>query len=285
MIGIGQYNTLKALRLTPQGMYLGQEGEKETVLLPNRYLPEDLEVDQEVKVFIYKDSEDRLIATTQEPLIKLHEFACLQVVDINRKGAFLDWGLEKDLMVPYSEQDRNMREGEYYLVYLFLDNLTHRLIATTRINRYLEKGKITVKPGDKVDLVIGPSTENGVNVIINNKYKGLIYHNEIFREIHPGERTEGYIKEVREDGKIDVSLQQQGYENTFAGADALLQMLQDEGGFLPLHDQSAPEDIKEQAGMSKKTFKKAVGLLYKQRLITIEDKGIRLTKEGRDFKP
>jgi predicted RNA-binding protein (virulence factor B family) len=276
MIEIGKYNKLKAIRLTPPGMYLGKENEKEVVLLPNKFIPNDFEVNQEIEVFIYNDSEDRIIATTQEPKIKLHEFACLEVKDVNRNGAFLDWGLEKDLMVPYSEQQVPMREGEYYLVYLYFDDKSNRLVATSKIDRFLEKEQITVKPGDQVDLLIGEDTDLGMNVIINNIHKGLIYHNEIFRDIYPGDRIAGYVKQVREDKKIDVSLQQQGYGNIDPSAEIILEKLRTSDGFLNLNDDSDPEDIQEELQMSKKTFKKAIGALYKQRLIVIEEDGIRL---------
>lgn len=279
MIEIGKYNKLRAIRHTPPGVYLGKDNEEEVVLLPNKYVPKDLEEGQEIDVFIYKDSLDDIVATTLEPKIKLHEFGCLEVVDVNQFGAFLDWGLEKHLMVPYKEQRKTMRPGEYHLVYLLLDNVSERLLATTKIDRYLEKENIEVEAGDKVDLLIGESTETGITVIINNKYKGLLYHNEVFRKIFPGDRTEGYIKQVREDNKIDVSLQQQGFANIDPSADVLLEKLKANGGFLYLTDKSDPEDIMHKMQMSKKTFKKAVGVLYKQRMITIDEDGIRLVQE------
>lgn len=279
MIEIGKYNKLRTIRHTPPGAYLGKDNEEEVVLLPNKYVPQDLKEGQEIDVFIYKDSMDDIIATTLEPKIKLNEFGCLEVKDINSYGAFLDWGLEKDLMVPYSEQRKTMRVGEYYLVYMFLDKVTERLAATTKIDRFLEKENLTVEVGDKVEILIGESTEMGITVIINNLHKGLIYHNEVFKKVFPGDRTVGYIKEIREDKKIDVSLNPQGYANLDPSADFVLEKLKNSGGFLYLNDKSEPDDIMHKLEMSKKTFKKAIGILYKKRLISIEEDGIRLVEE------
>jgi uncharacterized protein len=280
MIELGKINKLKAIRLTPPGMYLAEEGnEEEVVLLPNKYIPVDFKVDQEIEVFIYRDSEDRLIATTLEPKIKLNEIACLEVKEVNDHGAFLDWGLEKDLMVPYREQQKKMRAGEKYLVYLYLDTDSDRLAATSKIDRFLEWDDLTVQIGDKVDLMVGESTDLGVNVIINNIHKGLIYRNEIFKKIFPGDKVIGYIKDIRDDGKIDVSLQMQGFRNIDPSAEIVLEKLKANKGFLKLNDASDPEDIMHKLQMSKKTFKKAIGVLFKQRLISIEEDGIHLLKE------
>lgn len=280
MIELGKFNKLKVIRLTPPGMYLAEEGnEEEVVLLPNKYIPKDLHEGQEVNVFIYRDSEDRLIATTLEPKIKLNEIACLEVKEVNDHGAFLDWGLEKDLMVPYREQKKKMRAGEKYLVYLYIDVDTDRLAATSKIDRFLESDDITVRIGDQVDLLIGDSTDLGVNVMINNKHKGLIYRNEIFKKVYPGDKTIGYIKDIRDDGKIDVSLQRQGYRNIEPSAEIVLQKLKANKGFLKLNDASDPEDIMHKLQMSKKTFKKAIGSLFKQKLISIEEDGIYLVEK------
>lgn len=274
MIEIGRYNTLKAIRRTPQGFYLGNE--EEEVLLPNKYIPRYLEPEQELEVFVYLDSEERIVTTTLKPKIHLYEFAVLEVKDVNKSGAFLDWGLEKDLMVPFSEQKKNMKVGEKYLVFLYLDADSNRLAASSKIDKFLETEKITVKEGDQVDLLIGDSTDIGVNVIINNIHRGLIYHNEIFRNLTPGEKTIGFIKEVRSDNKIDVSLQKQGYQNVDPSAISIINKLETAGGFLPFNDNSTPESIMETFQMSKKTFKKSIGLLYKQKQIIIEESGIRL---------
>ncbi len=276
MIEIGKYNTLKALRLTPPGMFLGDYEGEEVVLLPNKYIPQDLEVDQEIKVFIYRDSEDRIIATTLVPKIHLNEVACLEAKDVNDHGAFLDWGLEKDLMVPYREQLRKMRAGEKYLVYLYLDEDTNRLAATSKIDRFLERDTLSVTIGEEVDLLIGDSSDLGINVIINGIHKGLIYHNEIFKKIFIGDKIRGYIKDIREDNKIDVTLQVQGHKNLEPAAELVLEKLKANKGFLKLNDNSDPNDIMHKLQISKKTFKKAIGLLFKQRLISIEEDGIHL---------
>ena len=279
MIEIGKYNVLIALRLTPPGMFLGDKEGEEEVLLPNKYIPEDLEVDQEIKVFIYKDSEDRIIATTLVPRIHLNEVACLEVKDVNDHGAFLDWGLEKDLMVPYREQLRKMKTGEKHLVYLYVDEDTNRLAATSKIDRFLEADLLTVRIGDEVNLLVGDSSELGVSVIINGVHKGLIYHSEIFKKITTGDKIKGYIKDIRDDNKIDVSLQIQGFRNIEPTAAFILEKLKANKGFLKLNDSSDPSDIMHKLQMSKKTFKKAIGVLFKQRLISIEEDGIHLLSE------
>jgi len=278
MFEIGKFNKLRALRLTPPGMFLGKDGEEEVVLLPHRYIPSTLVVDDEVEVFIYLDSEDRIIATTQIPKVQLNQFACLEVKEINSVGAFLNWGLEKDLMVPFSEQKKNMKRGESYLVYLYLDHESNRLVATSKIDSFLEKEIIDLEEDEEVDLLIGESSDIGVNVIINNRYKGLIYHNEIFKNIFPGDKTKGYIKAIREDNKIDVSLQQQGVKNIDPTAEFILQKLKANDGYLDLNDESDAGEIMVRLQMSKKSFKKAVGLLYKKRLIVLEQEGIRLAQ-------
>ncbi len=279
MIEIGKKNILRALRLTPPGMFLTDGDGEEVVLLPNKYIPESLKVEEEIEVFIYRDSEDRIIATTLEPKIKLNEIACLEVKDVNDHGAFLDWGLEKDLMVPYREQLRKMKAGEKYLVYLYVDEDSNRLAATSKIDRFLEAFELTVQIGDEVDLLIGDTSDLGVNVIINGIHKGLIYKNEIFKKINIGDKVKGFIKDIRENNKIDVSLQLQGHLNIEPSAEIVLEKLKASKGFLKLNDGSDPDDIMRVLQMSKKTFKKAIGTLFKQRLISIEEDGIYLLKD------
>lgn len=274
MIELGKTNKLKAVRTSDHGMYLGTFDDPRTILLPNKYVPENLSVDDEIEVFVYKDSEDLWIATTLEPLIKLHEFACLEVIDVNKFGVFLDWGLVKDLMVPFSEQKKKMRKGEFHLVFLYLDEESERLVASCKVEHFLERDELTVEVGQEVELLIGDTSEIGVNVIINNLHKGLLFHNEIFKEVKPGDRVKGYIKNIREDDKIDVSLQKQGYGNIDPSAKQILEALDKHEGFLPLNDKSHPDDIADRLGMSKKTFKKAIGTLYKQRKIMITEEGI-----------
>ena len=275
MIEIGRINTLVALRQTSVGVFLGDERGND-VLLPNKYVPDTLEVDDEIDVFIYTDSEDRPIATTLTPAIQRNEFAALQVVAVTSAGAFLDWGLEKDLLVPHREQSRPMQVGQWYVVFMYLDEETNRLVASSKVNRFLDPDVRDLYVGEEVQLLAYETTDLGVNVIINNRYKGLIYANEIFRTVRPGDPLIGYIKHIRDDDRVDVSLQRPGFENVEPNARRILAMLKAENGFLPLTDNSPPELIYELLEMSKKTFKKAIGTLYKERKIVIEEKGIRL---------
>lgn len=277
MIEIGKYNVLKVLRRMPQGYYL-VDGEENEVLLPNKYIPTDTMVGDALDVFVYNDSSDRIIATTLHPKIMLHQFARLKAEMVNQFGAFLDWGLEKQLFVPFKEQTHKMMEGRYYLVYMYLDEQTQRLVASAKINRFLDNEHLTVVQDQEVEVMIWEPTDLGMNVIINNMHKGLVYDNQLFAEVKPGDIRRGYIKTIRPDNKIDVILQQQGYRNIEPNADVIVEALKKAGGFLPLTDKSEPIAIARALEMSKKTFKKAVGLLYKQHIIDLEDKGIRLLK-------
>ena len=275
MLHLGIKNTLHILRGTTVGMFLGDDEEND-VLLPKKYIPEDAVVGDDIEVFIYKDSEDRIIATTLEPKIQLNQFACLQVKAVTAIGAFLDWGLEKDLFVPFREQNKKMEEGKWYVVFLYLDEETDRLVASCKVNRYFEKENIDLTIGQEVDLLVFEETEMGLNVIINGKYKGLIYENEIFQRIKIGTSTKGYIKNIREDNRIDVSLQKQGYENIEPNAERILTKLKANNGFLDITDKSDANYVMYQLEMSKKTFKKAVGALYRQRIIRLDEDGIYL---------
>lgn len=277
MIEIGRMNSLRAFRQAKQGWYL-RNPEGQEVLLPNKYVPEGFKEDDELDVFIFNDSEDRITATTATPKIQLNDFAYLQVKEVNKFGAFLDWGLEKDLLVPFSEQQKKMLKDEYYLVYMYLDARTERLVASSKLDQFLEKENIDLEVGQEVDLIIGEFSELGAKVIINKQYNGLIFQNEIFQKLRPGDRVKGFIKQLREDKKIDVSLQQQGYAGVAPNAEKILEKLNAEGGFLALNDKSDPKLIQDQLEMSKKTFKKAIGGLYKQKLIKIEKDGIYLLK-------
>lgn len=275
MIEIGKHNRLIVLRNTSVGLYLGDQ-EGQDILLPIKYIPEGIDIDDEIDVFVYRDSEDRLIATTLEPRIQLNGFASLRVKDVNDFGAFLDWGLEKDLMVPYREQTTRMRVGQYQIVYLYVDETTGRLAATNKLDRFLNDESEELKEGQQVDLLVWTETDLGYNVVINQKYKGLLYKNQIFSVVEPGDEVTGYIKHIREDKKIDVSLQQEGFANIEVNAQIVLDKLKKNKGFLALTDDSSPEEIMDELQMSKKTFKKAIGTLYKQKLIALEDKGITL---------
>jgi len=277
MIEIGKYNTLTILRDTKVGLFLGNGNEAEDILLPNKYVPEQFEIGDEMTVFVYLDHEERPVATTLEPYILLNEFALLRVNYVNQIGAFLDWGMEKDILAPFREQARPMEKGKRYLVYLYMDEKTSRLVATSKINQFLKNDNLTVERGEEVDLIVSHITELGINVIINEQHKGLLYKDEVYDEtIRTGDRLRGYIKTIRPDNKIDVSLEKLGYERIEPNAQKILDELRASRGFLRLNDNSHPEDIKTVLQMSKKTFKKAVGSLYKDKLIEIKDDGIYL---------
>lgn len=272
-MNIGYQNKLTVIRFTPPGAYLGDADGSE-ILLPTKYIPHKLNVDDIIDVFVYKDSEDRLIATTLKPFVHVNEFAFLKVKDVNKFGAFLDWGIEKDLLVPFREQIGKMQMGNSYLVYLYLDPKTERLAATQKIQSHFETSDIQLEIGEEVDLLVADETELGVNVIINNRYRGLVYANEIFTDLLIGDRTKGYVKNIRPDNKIDISLQKAGLENLETGAEKILDILKSNDGFLPLTDKSAPEDIQFHLQMSKKNFKRSIGILYKKRLVKLTEKGI-----------
>lgn len=280
MIEIGKYNTLTILRDTKVGLYLGNPTEDpegiHDVLLPNKYVPNDFEIDDEITVFVYLDHEERPVATTLEPYIFLNEFALLRVNYINEFGAFMNWGMEKDLFVPFKEQARPMEQGKRYLVYMYMDEKTNRLVASSKLNQFLTNEDITVEVGEEVDLIVSHITDLGINVIINEKHKGLLYKNEVYDDLRTGDRIVGFIKNIRPDGKIDVSVRKLGFESIEPSSQVILDELKASRGFLRLNDDSHPEDIKTVLKMSKKTFKKAIGLLYKQKLIDIKEDGIHL---------
>jgi predicted RNA-binding protein (virulence factor B family) len=275
MLHLGDYNHLEVLRELEHGLYLGSEDGD--ILLPRKYIPEGIQIGDMVSVFVYRDSEDRLIATTLEAKAKVGQFGCLQVKDVNDFGAFLDWGLEKDLFVPYSNQHDDLHPGQWALVYVYLDNNSDRIVGATKLAPFLSYDPINAAEGDPVQILIGPEKALGYQVIVNNKYLGMLYRNEVFRELQPGEYTQGYLKKIREDNKLDVSLQKQGYDEVEQAADTILARLTaDEKGWLPLTDKSAPEEIYEAFGMSKKTFKRAIGALYKRGVVQLLPQGISL---------
>ena len=277
MIAIGQYNTLTVLRDTKVGLFLGEGAEDVGILLPNKYVPNDIKVGDSLAVFVYLDHEERPVATTLEPYILLNEFALLRVNYVNQVGAFLDWGLEKDLFVPFAAQARPMEKGKRYLVYMFMDPKSNRLVASSKTNQFLKNEELTVVQGDEVELIVSHITDIGINVIINEQHKGLLYKDEVYGDaIRTGDRLRGFIKTIRPDQKIDVSLQAFGYEKVEPNAQYILDELKASRGFLRLHDNSHPEDIKSVLKMSKKTFKKAIGALYKDKLIEIKEDGIYL---------
>lgn len=274
MIQIGDYNTLQILRDTKVGLYLGDENE--AILLPKKYVPKDFFIGDNITVFVYLDHEERPVATTLKPYIKLNEFAHLKLNYINKFGAFLDWGLEKDLFVPFKEQARPMEEGKRYLVYMFMDEKTNRLVASSKTNQFLSNENLDLQRNEEVDILISHITDAGINVIINQKHKGLAYKNEVYVDVKPGMKTKGYIKTIRPDGKIDVLLRKIGLDAIEPSSQVILDELKANRGFLRLSDNSHPEDIKTVLKMSKKNFKKALGNLYKQKLIEIKEDGIYL---------
>lgn len=275
MFTLGTYQTLQIARKIEHGYILENE-QGDEVLLPTNLVLDNMSGLSTIRVFIYKDGEERVTATMQDPEITLNSIALLKVKDVNNYGAFLDWGLDKDLFVPHREQFDKMDVGGAYLVYMYLDEKTNRLAASQKIERFLDNSIITVSEGEQADLWIWNKTDLGYNVIINEKHLGLIYHNEFFTEVNYGQRKKGYIKQIREDHKIDVTLRPIGYKKVGPNADLILEKLQSGEGFLDLHDKSDPEEIRRRLEMSKKTFKKAIGLLYRKDLIRIEDNGIYL---------
>ncbi|MGK7396032.1 MAG: CvfB family protein [Candidatus Cyclobacteriaceae bacterium M3_2C_046] len=273
---IGRFNKLVITRETPQGLYLNDN--QEEVLLPNKYIPENYTIGQEIEVFVYKDSEDRLIATTLHPKAQLDQFAFLEVVDVNQHGAFLDWGLEKDLFVPYKEQKQRMDIGKKYLVRLCLDHRTSRMIGVNRIEPFLKKPQGELEVGQPVEVMVFDESPLGFKIMIDQQFEGLLYHNEIFEPLAIGDVKTGFIKNIREDLKIDVSLQKPGFESVADFKAILIEKLKQNDGFLPYHDKSSAELIKQKLNMSKKSFKKAVGGLYKEEKIVLEPGGIRLNQ-------
>ena len=275
MFEVGKYNTLRIVKELSFGVYL-DGGDGKEILLPMRYVPKGAKVGDEVEVFIYHDNEGRLIATTARPLATVGEFKFMEVKSVNSTGAFLEWGIMKDLLVPFKEQKMPMREGRWYLVYVRIDHVTGRIVASARIDKYLDNVVPEYEPNQEVRLLVADETEIGYKVIINNLHRGLLYYNEVFRRLERGEEIKGYIKGVREDEKIDVSLTPLGYRKIEGLAGIILESLKSQGGFLAVHDKSDPDVIRSLFQCSKKSFKQAVGSLYKQHLITLEDGGIRL---------
>jgi len=275
MLFIGKYNTLTIERVTSVGMFLS-DVEGEEVLLPNQYLTDDMHVEDVIKVFVYLDSEDRPVATTETPKIIRNEFAVLQVKDVSEHGAFLDWGLIKDLFVPFREQSVSMEIGDWHVVYLYLDQKSSRLIASTKIDRFLENERLTVKEGDEVDLIIYQKTDLGYNTIVNQYHKGLIYGNEVFKDLKIGDKLKGFVKKIRPENKLDISLNKSTTEQIEPAAQNILDELKNAGGFLNLSDGSSPEEIHKRLEISKKVFKKAIGGLYKNGTIRIAPEGIYL---------
>lgn len=275
-VKLGKYNQLKVVKEVDFGVYLDGDDDGE-ILLPTRYVPEGCKPGDVLNVFIYLDNEERLIATTLQPLVQVGEFACLEVAWINEFGAFLDWGLMKDLFVPFREQKMKMQKGRKYIVHAHVDEDSYRIMGSAKVERYLSKDMPQYEPGEEVNILIWQKTDLGFKAIVENKFSGLLYQNEIFQPLETGMQLKAYVKQVRqEDGKIDLVLQKLGAKKVDDFSDVLLQHIKDNDGFTSLNDKSAAEDIYDTFGVSKKTFKKAVGDLYKKHLIVLEEGGIRL---------
>ena len=277
MVQIGRYNNLEVVKEVDFGVYLNG-GEDGNILLPLRYVPERCKVGDVMRVFVYLDSEDDLIATTETPLAQVGEFACLKVVDVNNAGAFLDWGLPKDLLAPYGQQKHKMQEGQLWAVFLYLDPHTNRIVASSKIDKFLNQEPAEYRTGQEVSLLVCDRTEIGYTTIINGKHWGVLFHGDIADDIDTGYTGQGFIKRVRPDGKIDLSLTKPGYDKASVSqlGQQILDKMKQSKGFLPLNDKSDPELIKIMFGTSKRNFKHAIGGLYKQRLIRIESDGIYL---------
>ncbi|WP_117885068.1 CvfB family protein [Aureibaculum luteum] len=278
MITLGQYNTLNILEKTEDGFIL-TDNDNEKVLCSEQITSGNSEIGTSIEVFVYHDNDGKKVATFKKPKIQLYQFALLQVVALTKVGAFLNWGLDKDLLVPFGEQKDEMAEGKWYVVYLDIDETTNRLFASSYIEKQLQNINITIEAGEEVDLLVYQQTDLGYVVIINNEHKGLVYENEVFTTLNIGDQLKGYVKKVREDNHIDISIQPIGYRKfNDANSNLILTALSKNDGLLPLTDKSSPEEIYSSLGMSKKAFKKAIGFLYKNRAITLEDSGIKLLK-------
>ncbi len=276
MINIGKYNEMEVVKILDFGIYM-DGGDGLEILMPKRYVPEGTDIGDRINCFVYLDSEDRLLATTEKPIATVGEFAFLKVNSVNKIGAFLDWGVSKELLVPFREQRTEMEEDRYYLVHIYLDVTSERIAASAKINKFLDNIPANYTKGQEVDLIIAQKTDLGYKVIVESSHGGMIYHNQIFRQVNIGDRLKGYVKEVREDGKIDISLQPLGYENVNKDVESvILSELEKNGGFMGVNDSTDPEIIRAKFNCSKKNFKKAIGGLYRQKKIEILDNGIKL---------
>lgn len=278
MLRAGRIQKLTVSRISDYGLYLADEEQNE-VLLPNRYISLTDKPGDEKEVFLYYDSEDRLVATTETPLLRVGEAGYLRVVDKTAHGAFLDWGLYgKDLFLPNRNQQGGIIAGRSYIVYLYEDSVTGRCVATCKLKSFINNDIITVAPRQEVDLLVASESPIGYRVIINNRHWGMLYRNQLFRPIAVGDRTKGYVRKLTEDNRIDVSLQQEGFAQVKDSAEVLLQLVRDNGGFLPLNDDSAPEEVNRLTQTSKKVFKRSLGMLLKRGAVTVDEQGIKINE-------
>jgi predicted RNA-binding protein (virulence factor B family) len=275
---IGKINKLLVERSTDNGLYLVDRKGNE-VLLPNAYVIDEIKLDDEIDVFVYNDSEDRIVATTLTPFIQLEEFAWLKVKEVTRFGAFVDWGLPKDLLVPFARQKEKMQEDKYYLIYLLRDIQTDRLLGTSKVNPFFIYENIDLNISDEVHLLPYEYSDLGIKAVVNGKYSGLIFNSDVHKDVQAGEKIKGYVKNIREDGKIDISLSPMGYKNSIdKNTEIILNALKENDGILLISDKSSPEEISSILGMSKKAFKNTIGKLYKEKLVLLEKDRIKLTK-------
>lgn len=273
---VGRLNRLKVIREVDFGVYLDAGEGIDGVLLPSRYVPKGCNIGDEIEVFIYRDSEDRIIATTRKPYVMVGQFACLKVVSVNHTGAFLDWGLTKDLLVPFSEQKPKMEEGKRYVVRVYLDEDTDRIAGSARLHDFLHReSEDEFELHEEVDLFVANKTELGYQVIINNTHFGMLHKHEAVRPLKRGEMIRGFIKKIRDDGRIDATLHRRGRDKTDDIVDTVLKVLRREGDFIAVTDKSSPDKIKDLFGLSKGMYKKAIGSLYKRKIIALENDGIR----------
>lgn len=278
MLRAGRIQKLTVSRISDYGLYLADEEQNE-VLLPNRYISLTDKPGDEKEVFLYHDSEDRLVATTETPLLRVGEAGYLRVVDKTAHGAFLDWGLYgKDLFLPNRNQQGGIIAGRSYIVYIYEDSVTGRCVATCKLKSFINNDSITVAPRQEVDLLVASESPIGYRVIINNRHWGMLYRNQLFRPIAVGDRTKGYVRKLTEDNRIDVSLQQEGFAQVKDSAEVLLQLVRDNGGFLPLNDDSAPEEVNRLTQTSKKVFKRSLGMLLKRGAVTVDEQGIKINE-------
>jgi predicted RNA-binding protein (virulence factor B family) len=283
MIETGRMNTLRVLRETSAGIFLG-DNEGNEVLLPLSQIKTKPKAGEETEVFIYTDQDGKQLASLQRPYAELNSFMYLRVTAITAVGAFLDWGIEKDLLVPFDEQKQEMEEGVFYVVHIYLDPASGRIVASSKLDQFFETHTISLEVGQEVDLLIYSESELGYSCVIDNKYKGLIYHNDIYKDVFIGDELKGFVRNIREDKLIDVSFQKSGFRNVLDSTEFVYDYIVKNGGSVPLHDKSSSEEISAKLSMSKATFKKAIGILYRQRRVLIRPDGVSLVdnKEEKD---
>lgn len=275
---LGVWNKLRLDRITSPGAYLEDE-EGNDVLLPTKYIDPSFEIDDDIDVFLYKDSEGRIIATTLRPKVLVNQFAFLKIAEVNQFGAFAEWGVEKHLLIPFREQPKKLEEGKSYMIYMYIDEATQRLVGTTRLGMYLDNEPSNLEVNQPVDILTWEFSNLGLKVIVNHRFNGLIFNSDLHQRVRIGEKLTGYVKTVRPDGKLDIVLQRPGYEKVEDLSQKLISLLEKNDGFLDITDKSSPEDIQYLTGWSKKVFKQVVGNLYKQRLIQLHENGITLVQE------